>query len=232
MNATLMKQVFVGAAFVAAGVLAMAVPARAEEALYVAPAGNDAWSGTLSEANAAHSDGPLATLDQARRVVRARIAKGPTSPITVQIRGGEYELDKTVVFGPEDSGTLKCPITYCAYPGEKPVFTGGKRLTDWKPCTNDPEGLPPAAKGKLWTCDIPVELKGSWRITTLYDGLTMLPRAHSEDLKVAPTRIKDDNNAQPNGLRDTWRVGDIGLQHDWEMYDKGNAVLRFRQAED
>ena len=35
-----------------------------------------------------------------------------------------------------------------------------------------------------------------------------------------------------HGLRDTWRVGDIGLQHDWEMYDKGNAVLRFRHAED
>lgn len=35
-----------------------------------------------------------------------------------------------------------------------------------------------------------------------------------------------------HGLRDTWREGDKGLQHDWEMYDKGNAVLRFRHAED
>ena len=114
---------------------------------YIAPTGNDAWSGTLPERNAAHSDGPLATLGQARLAARTRIAKGLTSPIIVQIRGGEYELDKTVVFGPEDSGTKKCPITYRAYPGEKPVFTGGKRLTDWKPCTNDPEGLPSAAKG-------------------------------------------------------------------------------------
>ncbi len=35
-----------------------------------------------------------------------------------------------------------------------------------------------------------------------------------------------------HGLRDTWKPGDKGLQHDWEMYDKGNAVLRFRHAED
>jgi hypothetical protein len=35
-----------------------------------------------------------------------------------------------------------------------------------------------------------------------------------------------------HGLRDTWHEGDKGLQHDWEMYDKGNAILRFRQAED
>jgi hypothetical protein len=34
-----------------------------------------------------------------------------------------------------------------------------------------------------------------------------------------------------HGLRDTWVEGDIGLQHDWEMYDKGNAILRFRHAE-
>ena len=379
MNITLMKKLFIKTVFVIAGVMAMATPTWAEEVLFVSPAGNDGWSGTQPTANAAHSDGPLASLHQARLAVRARIAKGLTSSITVQIRGGEYELDKTVVFGPEDSGTQKCPITYRAYPGEKPVFTGGKRLTDWKPCTNDPEGLSSAAQGKLWCCDIPVGLKNSWRITTLYDGLIMLPRAHSEDLKVAPIRIKDDNNAQPknldgkvkpddapltftrtflyqnndlrewpnvgdvdifirpkhawlinllplakvnaatktatftvdstyqvkpsnvyhvenaidylnqegewcysskegriylwpnhplaqydirapflqefirvegvedgtparfinfvgltfhHGLRDTWHVGDIGLQHDWEMYDKGNAVLRFRHAED
>lgn len=34
-----------------------------------------------------------------------------------------------------------------------------------------------------------------------------------------------------HGLRDTWKEGDIGMQHDWEMFDKGNAVLRFRHAE-
>ncbi|WP_231617762.1 right-handed parallel beta-helix repeat-containing protein [Novipirellula aureliae] len=34
------------------------------------------------------------------------------------------------------------------------------------------------------------------------------------------------------GLRDTLLESDKGLQHDWEMYDKGNAVIRFRFAEE
>jgi len=34
------------------------------------------------------------------------------------------------------------------------------------------------------------------------------------------------------GDRDLWTREDRGLQHDWEMYDKGNALLRFRGAED
>jgi hypothetical protein len=75
---------------VAAGVLAMAAPTWADQDLFVSPAGNDGWSGTLPEANAAHNDGPMATLERARQLVRARIAKGLNEPITVQIRGGEY----------------------------------------------------------------------------------------------------------------------------------------------
>jgi hypothetical protein len=32
--------------------------------------------------------------------------------------------------------------------------------------------------------------------------------------------------------RDVWTQDDIGIQHDWDMYDKDNALLRFRGAED
>lgn len=35
-----------------------------------------------------------------------------------------------------------------------------------------------------------------------------------------------------HGVRDTLLEEDKGLQHDWEMYDKANAVIRFRFAED
>ncbi|MGJ8641876.1 MAG: right-handed parallel beta-helix repeat-containing protein [Luteolibacter sp.] len=35
-----------------------------------------------------------------------------------------------------------------------------------------------------------------------------------------------------HGLRDTMLAEDKGLQHDWEMYDKGNAIIRFRNVED
>ena len=35
-----------------------------------------------------------------------------------------------------------------------------------------------------------------------------------------------------HGVRDILQEDDKGLQHDWEMYDKANAVIRFRFAED
>ena len=35
-----------------------------------------------------------------------------------------------------------------------------------------------------------------------------------------------------HGVRDILQPDDKGLQHDWEMYDKPNAVIRFRFAED
>ena len=52
--------------------------------------------------------------------------------------------------------------------------------------------------------------------------------------------VEDQNVAQwirfeglefRHGQRDTFEPGDKGLQHDWEAFDKGNAILRFRHAE-
>ena len=37
---------------------------------YVAPDGNDAWSGRLSEPNAAGADGPFKTIERARDEIR------------------------------------------------------------------------------------------------------------------------------------------------------------------
>ena len=84
----------------------------AEELLYVSPTGNAAGTGKLDEQNAGRSDGPLATMDGARKAVRIRIAAGLKQPVTVNTRGGEYAQDRTVVFGPKDSGTKKYPVTY------------------------------------------------------------------------------------------------------------------------
>lgn len=346
--------------------------------LYVAPDGDDTWSGYLDEANSDGSNGPFATLGGARIAVRKMIDGGLTGPVNVFIREGEYELESTIVFSVADGGSASSPITYKAYPGEKPVFTGGKKLSKWEPCEYDPEGLPAAASGKLFTVSIPEDLRGKWQITSLYDGNHLLSRARSGRLEVSDDHVPDLCNVQPkkfkikdwdgkplvfsrelkyegddikswsnpsdieilisprnnwlinllplegidakrkiahfavdptytpmpddyyyvenaikyldepgewvfdseegriyiwpenslesadirapflqefirvegredqeavsflnfegltfrHGLRDTWQVDDKGLQHDWDMYDKGNAILRFRHAED
>jgi|YNPNPStandDraft_1061719.scaffolds.fasta_scaffold12068_2 hypothetical protein len=108
---------------------------------YVAPQGNDRWSGTRATPNRQGTDGPFATLERAREAIRHRQAAGKRrKPWTVMVRGGTYSLAQPFILKPEDSGTAEGPITYTAYPGEKPVFSGGRRIGGWK-----------RGEGPLWT---------------------------------------------------------------------------------
>ena len=327
-------------------------------------------------------DGPIATLEAARLEVRKLKKQQPGQPIEVLIKGGTYALRETVVFSPEDSGTEEAPVVYKAFPGEKPVFTGGVKIENWKKVETDPEGVSNEARGNLWVAKIPKHDDQEWYIRTLYDGETLLKRASAKlgrrkpdqprpfdynthgigifrdkplefegpllkpfdrhicfrdndlrdwenlydiemvlidrpwlsniiplqrvDVKNKVAYLSVDPTYQPNdtrsywienaidyldepgewvvntkkgkiymwpeedisemnviaplvqefirvegmeegpfvrhihfegltfmhGLRDTLVEGDKGLQHDWEMYDKGNAVIRFRFAED
>jgi hypothetical protein len=105
-------------------------PAPATVTFYVAPNGNDFWSGTLAAPNSAGSDGPFATLDHARAVVQNIVKTGLTR-ISVQVRGGTYFLPATVMFSAADSGTASMEIVYQNYPGESPVLSGGMRVLNW-----------------------------------------------------------------------------------------------------
>jgi len=103
-----------------------------EAVFYVATNGNDAWSGRLPAPKGA--DGPFATLERARDEIRALKAKLGLLPgsITVLVRGGTYYLRRPLAFTAEDSGTSACPIVFRAYPGEKPVLSGGVPVTGWR----------------------------------------------------------------------------------------------------
>jgi len=85
---------------------------------WVAPTGNDANPGTKAK--------PFATIEQ----VAMQKAKGVTF-----LRGGVYYLSRPLVFTPADSGTKAAPMVIQAYRDEKPVISGGVRLTglNWKP---------------------------------------------------------------------------------------------------
>jgi hypothetical protein len=128
---------------------------------YVAPDGNDSWSGCLPQPNVTGDDGPFATLDRARQSVRqlklVRIAEGKEGAIVVQVRDGEYLLSEPVVFTPEDSGTAACSINYQAHPGETPHFSGGKRISGFK-----------RSNGELWVAEIPEVKSGKWYFRQLH----------------------------------------------------------------
>ena len=113
---------------------------------FVATTGDDSWSGRLAEPNGDRTDGPFATLHRARDAVRESkdAANGLTEPASVTIRGGAYFLRGTLVLTERDSGTPEFPVTWGAYPGERPVLSGGRVVTGWRPY-----------KGSILQADLP-----------------------------------------------------------------------------
>ena len=141
---------------------------KTEADFYVAPNGNDSWSGTLAAPNVTKTDGPFATIERAQQAVRQLKQKvylpkkepiekrwigsphklGKGKDILVLIGDGYYSLEKPLKFGPNDGGErieTNLPsgafeyhklkdhyVTYAAFPGEKPVISGGKKIDGWK----------------------------------------------------------------------------------------------------
>ena len=118
--------------------------------LYVAPAGADANPGTQER--------PFATLKRARDEIRSLRTRGglPKGGVSVYVRGGEYKVAETLQLGPEDSGTEPSPVVYRAFEGETPRFTGGVRLSRFRPI-RDPAilaRLPEEARAKVVEVDL------------------------------------------------------------------------------
>lgn len=209
--------------------------AATDATLYVAPTGNDSWSGKLSEPNAARNDGPLATLEHARLAVRDLKKNGP---VTVLIRGGVYYLADTLTFEPEDSGSSQSPVTYAAYPGEKPVLSGGRLLpaSQW---TVDSQGR--------WHMQLPDVREGKWSFASIYTNgqrrfRPRLPRQGA--YYIADSIPLDGPNAKPSGfefvpgeIRSDWaNLSDVEVLtiHLWDMsrmriksVDAASNIVRF-----
>jgi len=125
---------------------------------YVSTEGNDAWSGTLPASNQMGTDGPFASIHGAQKAVRKlRSTRRLRRPLTVLIHEGTYRLTKPIIFRPEDSGTKSSPTVYAAYPREKVVISGGRKITGWK-----------RGKGGLWSAEVPEVKSGKWYFRDLY----------------------------------------------------------------
>lgn len=140
-----------------AGCLWCAIASGAD--VYLSPGGNDQWSGTLPQPNAAGSDGPVATFERAQEIVRDLLAAGTDrqTPIVVALRGGTYQVSRPIRFRPADSGTPQCPVVYQAYGDECPVISGGQRIDGWQV---DAEGR--------WFVDLPEVSAGEWTFSQLF----------------------------------------------------------------
>ncbi len=158
LNITQVRLAIVSVTLIFAGFLPAVGASSPNADFYVAVNGRDSWSGKLAAPNAAGTDGPFATLGRARDAVRnLKSAGGLKAPITVMIRAGKYFLEDPVVFSAEDSGTRQYPITYRAYVGERPVLSGGRRVSGWR-----------AYRGYILMADLPGAKGGKWKFRQLF----------------------------------------------------------------
>ena len=135
---------------------------------FVDPLGDDTWTGRQPEQTGDGTDGPFRSVVRAQRAIRELRQQGRlTTPVTVAIRG-THRLAEPVVFEPQDSGTKECPITYTAYPDDRPVLSGGRPIANWK-----------KGEGKLWTAHIPQVKAGKWYFRQLFVNGRRAHRARS-----------------------------------------------------
>lgn len=113
----------------------VAAQVRPGATIFVAPTGNDGWSGSLADPNAEKTDGPVATLECARDKIRAmkQTEALPAGGVEVVLRGGMYPLVQTFQLDASDSGTAEAPIVYCAADGEKVQVIGGRPIIGFTP---------------------------------------------------------------------------------------------------
>ena len=209
--------------------------------LYVATDGNDAWSGRTAEPNAEKTEGPLASLSGARDALRKLRVDGKLpGPALVQVRQGVYLQTEPLVLTPEDSGTWNVPIVYAGYPNERPIITGGRRVTGWK------------QEGNLWTTEIPEVKSGAWCFSALWvnGNRRIVARTPNDGLLETAGKaplVKDPNTGkeEPSAIAFQYAPGDIQswknledavlvVFHSWETsahriasIDETNRIVTF-----
>lgn len=189
------------------GVALLAVPSSVcAVEFFVAPGGNDGWSGRLPEPNAEGSDGPFASVQRAQRAVRETLADSDAAEeVVVTLRGGTYFLDQALTFTPQDSGTENAPVVYRAYEGERPVISGGTRLSGWEV---DDAGR--------WHLTIDKVASGDWNFAQLFvdGGRRYRPRLPKTGYYTIAEQLPPSGKAPGSG-HDRFGFAQGDLRTDW-----------------
>ena len=194
-----------------------------ETAFYVSPEGDDGNSGERDE--------PLRTLEEAlERMIGSKRKGTPTLLIRgerdktlaqkeqryIILRGGVYELEDTLIFdSPRYSG-----ITFKAFPGEEPVLSGGRRLSnDWN--------VEKVNGRTAWTQFIPDVASGDWYFRQLWVNgeratVPVLPKdggfLQIEDL-VIPADARSEPQPWTKAARDQFIYGNGDISESWHAID-------------
>ena len=198
-------------------------PSTKEIVFYVAPGGNDAWSG--SKPTPQGTQGPFATISGARDAIRQLKQKQGGSlkqSVRVLLRGGTYFAQKAIDFTDADSGTKAAPITYQAYKNEKPIISGGKVIKNWTRVK---------VNGKVaWTTTLPQVKAGKWAFHQLWvNGIRAqrcrYPKKGYLKVEKSPDLTPEWTKGQS---RFQYRQGDLKA---WKDVTQGEMIVMSRWLE-
>jgi len=123
----------------------------ADLTVYVSPDGKDTWSGGLSRPNAEGTDGPVATLERARDILRQKRSSA-AGEAHVIVGDGRYPLVRPFTLNAADGGVI-----YEAAQGARPVFSGGKIISGFEQAENG-----------LWRARVPEAASDQWHFEQLF----------------------------------------------------------------
>jgi hypothetical protein len=187
---------------------------------FVATNGNDHCSGRLPAPELNGTNGPFATLAGALDAVRAfkqQSGRGAGLSTTIYLGGGTYFQDRAIALWPRDSG-----LVLAAYPGAKPVISGGWPVSGWKQVVVEGK--------KLFAADLPRARTGAWVFRELWVNGQRAQRARYPKhgyLSVAELPDKSQEWTQGHS-RFRFREGDL---KPWNTLTNAEVVVMTRWVE-
>ncbi|SFF20621.1 right-handed parallel beta-helix repeat-containing protein [Sunxiuqinia elliptica] len=128
--------------------------------IYVSPVGNNNAAGSKEQ--------PVATIKRAQELVRELKAQDglPDKGVRIMIEAGEYTLDESLVFTPEDNGEKDRPVIFQGAEPDGVLITAGRKITNWR-----------KVKNNHWVASVPEVRSGDWYFRQLFAGEKRLTRA-------------------------------------------------------
>ena len=137
------------AAFLMVGMPEQTLAQTSDVYVWVSPQGDDAGEGSEEQ--------PFATLEQALshvRQMRGQVSNRDIGKVHIVMKGGTYQMNRTLRLTAADSGTPSSPTLVEAAAGETPIISGGVEVQGWQDA-GTVAGLPAVAQGRVWEAPLP-----------------------------------------------------------------------------
>ena len=118
--------------------------------------------------NSGAKESPVASLKRAQELVRELKAGDglPENGVKIIVEKGNYFLQETLLFTPEDNGKKDKPIVFEGAETDGVLVSAGKKISNWK-----------RVDGNHWVASVPEVKKGDWYFRQLFAGSRRLIRA-------------------------------------------------------